>query len=228
MLECNKYLRKKEIISKECIQTFADKLIDAEFAELNLIDFLDCNLQGYFNSKRVKVLEVGEFMEGLILVTDGAMIASYEEMEGTVVPALFTAGEFVFLPRLFMSNKRSIHTIETSSEAAFVILPKAAYKTLEQLNFGAKRMIDMVSEDYWNQHYNRERLRYIHGVDKLIDFYNRYPDLEGDQPKVKLVKKKLAAYLFVKQTSFSRTFGLFKSKENKDENQNRSPTGQSG
>ena len=218
MIECNKYLRKKKKISKECPKAFAAKLHEAKFPELNLNAFLYEHLQGYFTDKKSELLKVGDTMEDLILITTGAMVAFFKDRDHLVVPALFKAGEFVVMPRLFNSGKQSIHTLETSREAEFVVLPKSAYHTLDALNTGKKRLIDIVSEDYWAQHHNREILRNYHSTEKLTVFYRRYPDFKGDQPKVKIEKKMLATYLSMDQSSFSRALAsLKKDKEQEGE-----------
>ena len=198
-------LVKKDAVNAACFGQLFEALSQVPLDFDRFHAYLRSTITGHYTIGCPIILRAGDVSDKAWFITDGAVVAYFIDCrDRKIVNLFFKKGEFVVLPEEFMSGNPSTsflmacpntHLLEISAEDvkhAFVLFPET------------EQQYRMIIAKQAIKYKERDMLLSYLGIDRVREFFRRWPEFRDPNPKIIFSNRMISSYLQMTEISYSR------------------------
>lgn len=167
-------------------------------------ELLKTEVTGGLSSSYTKLITPKSGNDKCWFITSGKIIAVQKYRKKNMVVLLFHAGELAVLPKTFFNNKEPYCTLIACPDTHFIEISRDTVLKLQHLVSDPLTVINKITFAPFNNYIEKTELTSLPGEEAIIEFHNRYPEVNGPDRKIDLKDKYQASYLDIRASTFSK------------------------
>ncbi|WP_348053090.1 cyclic nucleotide-binding domain-containing protein [Mucilaginibacter sp.] len=163
-------------------------------------------LTGYWcNEGEEKLHHEREVCTKTWFITKGMIYLTFTDQDkGEVVLTLFRAGELAIIPDSFMNGKPATCNIMACADTELLEITKAGRNRIHQLFPQSLTLENAILAQIPEKGRERESLLCLDAEDRMVRFFELYPELHPYHKTVRMLDKHIASYLHIDKSHYSK------------------------
>lgn len=167
-------------------------------------ELLKMQVNGGYSSGHTRLITPKTGTDKCWFITSGIIIAIQKYKEKETVLLLFGAGDLAVLPETFFINQELHCILIACPDTHFIEISQHTIIQLQGLVPDPIAMTNKMTCAVYKNYREKVELMSMPGIDAILEFHDRYPQVKGPGKKIDMQDNHQASYLGMNEDTFCR------------------------